>query len=58
MTVDDSVIFVKYVPPPCDDEVFLAPPSPRTPVWTDMWEDLDTDDFDEDFALPTPILIE
>ena len=55
----DDVIFVKYVPPACDEEIILipfidltrspvtwvpdSPMSPLTPVWVDQWEDLDDD---------------
>jgi len=55
----DDVVFVKYVPPPCDEEIEVvpyidltrvdipcctgAPAIPTTPVWVDMWEDLDDD---------------
>lgn len=62
----DDIIFVKYVPPPCDEEIWLIDwseelvsdpegeaaemASPRTPLWSDMWEDVD-DDPSEDFIL-------
>ena len=56
----DDVIFVKYVPPPQDEEVWVisvpiqervdwnmefpyVEPEPTTPLWTDMWEDIDDD---------------
>jgi hypothetical protein len=55
--IDDDVIFVKYVPPACDEEIVITRyvpaidrinwddrcPSPLTPVWIDQWEDLDMD---------------
>lgn len=56
---DNDVIFVRYVPPPYDEEITVIPfipleyfetpicpnrpPSPMTPVWLDQWEDLDDD---------------
>lgn len=65
---NDDVIFVRYVPPPQDEEIWVIPRMPvtdiwdyelnwstdfafpdvspaslGTPLWMDMWEDIDDD---------------